>query len=88
MKKRILSLVMATMSVAMFGILYPEYILLPDTYDYIEERGPKKIYITCEGECTEDLSDLLYEKPENIRVSSKVLQILEEEGIVKWKNRN
>ena len=38
MKKRVLSLVMAAMSVAMFCILYPEYILLPDTYDYIAEK--------------------------------------------------
>lgn len=89
MKKRMLSLFMAAMSVAMFGVLYPEYILLPDTYDYIAEKGPKKI---CERCCEEtevsDLTDLLYEKPENIRVSLKVLQILEEEGIIKWKIRN
>ena len=88
MKKRILSLVMAAMSIAMFGILYPEYVLLPGTYDYIEERSPKKMCVTCERDCAEDLSDLLYEKPENIRVSSKVLQMLEEEGIEKWKNRD
>ncbi len=89
MKKQMLSLVMAAMSVAMFGILYPEYILLPDTYDYIAEKSPKMVYETCYGETSvEDLTDLLYEKPENIRVSSKVLQILEEEGIIKWKNRN
>ena len=89
MKKRMLSLFMAAMSVAMFGILYPEYILLPDTYDYIAEKSPQKMCEGCYGEFTVgDLTDLLYEKPENIRVSSKVLQILEEEGIVKWKNRN
>lgn len=89
MKKRMLSLIMAAMSVAMFGILYPEYILLPDTYDYIAEKSPKKICEICYVEAGEaDLTDLLYEKPENIRVSSKVLQMLEEEGIIKWKNRN
>ena len=88
MKKRVLSLVMAAISVAMFGILYPEYILLPDTYDYIAEKSPKKTCMTCERDCMEGLPDLLYEKPENIRVSSKVWQILEEEGIVKWKDRN
>lgn len=87
MKKRLLSIFMAAMSVAMFGILYPEYILLPDTYDYIAEKNPGNICRTYERDCTEDLTDLLYEKPENIRVSFKVLQILEEEGIVKWKNR-
>lgn len=86
MKKRVLSLFLAAMSVAMFGILYPEYILLPDTYDYIAEKSPKKMCTACEKDCAEDLTDLLYEKPENIRVSFKVLQILEEEGIVIWKN--
>ena len=89
MKKQMLSAIMAAMSVAMFGILYPEYILLPDTYDYIAEKSPKRVYESCHGDFyTEDLTDLLYERPENIRVSSKVLQILEEEGIIKWKNRN
>mgnify|MGYP003289782798 FL=1 len=89
MKKRMLSLFMAAMSVAMFGILYPEYILLPDTYEYIAEKSPKQVCETCHGELTmEDLTELLYETPENIRVSSKVLQMLEEEGIVRWKNRN
>jgi len=88
MKKRGLSLFMAAMSVAMFGILYPEYILLPDTYDYIAGKSPEIICEACERGCTKDLPDLLYEKPENIRVSSKVLQILEEEGIVKWRNRD
>ena len=89
MKKRMLSLFMAAMSVAMFGILYPEYILLPDTYEYIAEKSPKQVCETCPGELAmEDLTELLYETPENIRVSSKVLQMLEEEGIVRWKNRN
>jgi len=89
MKKRMLSLFMAAMSVAMFGILYPEYILLPDTYEYITEKSPKQVCEACHGELAmEDLTELLYETPENIRVSSKVLQMLEEEGIVRWKNRN
>lgn len=89
MKKRMLSLIMAAMSVAMFGILYPEYILLPDTYDYIAEKSPKWACETRNGELSiEDLTELLYETPENIRISSKVLQMLEEEGIVRWKNRN
>jgi len=89
MKKKVISLFMTAMSVAMFGILYPEYILLPDTYDYIAEKSPKKV---CEAgydeAITEDLTDLLYANPENIRISSKVLQMLEKEGTVKWKNRN
>lgn len=89
MKKRMLSIFMAVMSIAMFGILYPEYILLPDTYDYIAEKSPKTVCKIChEKTDMKDLTDLLYEKPENIRVSSKVLQILEEEGIIEWKNRD
>ena len=89
MKKRVFSIIMATMSVAMFGVLYPEYILLPDTYEYIEVKNPnQEREVFDDGFAIEGLTELLYEKPENIRVSSKVLQMLEEEGIVKWKNRN
>ncbi len=89
MKKRMLSMIMAAMSVAMFGILYPEYILLPDTYEYIAEKSPNRGYEAFDGGfAIEDLTELLYERPENIRISSKVLQMLEEEGIVRWKNRN
>lgn len=89
MKRRMLSLFMAAMSVAMFGILYPEYILLPDTYDYIAEKSPKRVCENCYVEAyAADVTVLLYEKPENIRVSSKVLQMLEEEGIIKWEIRN
>lgn len=89
MKKKVVSLFMTAMSVAMFGILYPEYILLPDTYDYIAEKSPKKVCEAYYDEIiTEDLTGLLYANPENIRISSKVLQMLEKEGIVKWKNRN
>lgn len=89
MKKQMLSMIMTAMCVAMFGVLYPEYILLPDTYEYIAEKSPKKVCESCHRDFfMEDLTDLLYERPENVRVSSKVLQILEEEGIIKWKNRN
>lgn len=89
MKRRMFSVVMATMSVAMFVILYPEYILLPDTYDYITNNTPKKICRICSGEYEgTELEDLLYEKPENVQISSKLLQMLEKEGIIKWKDRN
>ena len=89
MKKQMLSMIMTAMCVAMFGVLYPEYILLPDTYEYIAEKSPKKVCESCHRDFfMEDLTDLLYERPENIRISSKVLQMLEEEGIIKWKNRN
>jgi hypothetical protein len=86
MKKRVLSLLMAAMSVAMFGILYPEYILLSDTYEYIIEENLQKIENPehCSGNA--DLSELLYAEPEQIQVSSKLLQYLAEEGIIEWKN--
>ena len=87
MKKRVLSLCMAAMSVAMFGILYPEYILLPDTYEYIIEADPGIAWevLTTEGN-EMDLSELLQAEPEQICVSSKLLQYLAEEGKIVWKN--
>ena len=86
MKKRVLSLLMAAMSVAMFGILYPEYILLSDTYEYIIEENLQNIGNSENDWCNADLSELLYAKPEQIKVSSKLLQYLAEEGIIEWKN--
>lgn len=87
MKKRMLSISLAAMSVAMFGVLYPEYILLPDTYEYIiEESLQNEGYLPMQDESYADLSKLLQAKPEQIRVSSKLLQYLAEEGIVEWKN--
>ena len=89
MKKRVLSIIMAAMSVAMFGVLYPEYILLPDTYEYIADINPNQEQVVFDdGFAIEGITELLYEKPGNIRISSKVLQLLEEEGIVRWKNRD
>lgn len=86
MKKRILSLLMATMSVAMFGILYPEYILLSDTYEYIIEENLQNREQPWENYGNADLFELLHAKPEQIQVSSKLLQYLAEEGIVEWEN--
>lgn len=90
MMKRKLSVLLAAMSVAMFCVLYPEYILLPDTYEYIAEEE-----LRISGECavprtpgTAELTDLLYAKPDRIRVSSKILQILKEEGKKLWKNKD
>ena len=88
MKRRVLSLFMAAMSVAMFCIFYPEYILLPDTYDYIAEESSQ---VPCENSgqgSTEDWTNLMYAKPDLIRVTSKILQMMEKEGIVIWKNKN
>ena len=86
MKKRVLSLVMAAMSVAMFGILYPEYILLSDTYEYIIEENLQNTEDAEQYPGNVDLSELLYAKPEQIQISSKLLQYLAEEGIIEWKN--
>ena len=88
MKKQRLSAVLAAMSVAVFGILYPEYILLPETYEYIAETVPYEKNMFYGQEEVRELTDLLHAKPKQIRVSSKLLQMLEEEGITIWKNRN
>lgn len=87
MKKRVLSLLMAAMSVAMFGILYPEYILLPDTYEYISEKSSQEEAFYGEEQMA-DISKLLYAEPEQIRVSSKLLRYLAEEGRVLWKSKD
>jgi len=86
MKKRVFSLSLAAMSVAMFGILYPEYILLPDTYEYIIEEGLSEEIEFLQDASETDLSELLSANPEQIRVSSKLLQYLAEEGKIVWKN--
>ena len=89
MKKQMLSTVMATMCVAMFGILYPEYILLPDTYEYIIEENLQKEKIQSgESDFEADLLHLLQAKPEEICISSKLLQYIAEEGKAVWKNMN
>ena len=89
MKKRVLSAFAAGITGAMFGVLYPEYILLPDTYQYIEEINCQSRKIT-ETECDieDDINEMLYSDPENIVISSRFLQFLADEGIVLWKNLN
>lgn len=86
MKRRLLYALAAIISAAMFGIMYPEYILLPDTYDYIEEGS--KASETIKKDLEKDLTELLYAKPEQVRVSSRILQYLAEEGKVIWKNKS
>ena len=79
MKKRIFSAFMAGFSAAMFGVLYPEYILLPDTYQYIaevDELLQEQTEEFSEKELLTDISELLYAKPEEIEVSSKLMQFL------------
>lgn len=73
----------------MFGVLYPEYILLPDTYQYIEEvncQDGKKL--KSDSKKKTDLDKILYTDPENIVISSRFFQFLVDEGIVLWKNLN
>lgn len=87
MKKRALSAFVAGITGAMFGVLYPEYILLPDTYQYIEE-------FNCQGfeetgkirDVEDDIEQMLYGDPEQVVISSRLLQFLADEGIVLWKN--
>ena len=89
MKKRVLSVFAAGITGAMFGVLYPEYILLPDTYQYIEEVNVQDgIKSEKESKEKKDLNKLLYADPENIVISSRFFQFLVDEGIVLWKNLN
>ena len=91
MNRHKISAFAAGVSAAIFGILYPEYVLLPDTYEYIimEKNGQVEI-----GEVMEDVSDqdsleqLLSADPEQIMISSFFLEKLENKGLVLWKNMN
>ena len=55
-------------------------------YEYIIEENLQNIGNSENDWCNADLSELLYAKPEQIKVSSKLLQYLAEEGIIEWKN--
>ena len=91
MNRHKISAFAAGVSAAIFGILYPEYVLLPDTYEYIimEKNGQVEI-----GEVMEDVYDqdsleqLLSADPEQIMISSFFLEKLENKGLVLWKNMN
>ena len=72
----------------MFGILYPEYILLPDTYQYVEESywyGQKNTKRS-EANAKEHIKEMLYGDSKQIKISSRLFQFLLDEGIVLWKN--
>lgn len=88
MKRRIVSAFVAGITGAMFGILYPEYILLPDTYQYIEEINCQKQegIETMARDTAEDIEKMLYGDPDQIMISSRLLQFLSDEGSVLWKN--
>lgn len=91
MKKRIFSGFMAVVSAAMFGVLYPEYILLPDTYQYIiVEENCQKDWKDKQEETVRDeqIEQMLFADPDQIVVSSRFLQFLQDEGIILWKDKS
>lgn len=91
MRKRIFSGFMAAVSAAMFGVLYPEYLLLPDTYQYIiVEENCQKYLMTEEEETVGDarIEQMLFSDPDQIVITSRFLQFLQDEGIILWKDKS
>ena len=87
MNKQKLSAFLAGVSAAIFGILYPEYVLLPGTYEYIgmEMSGYEETVST--GTWNDDgLGQILTAEPEQIEISSYFLEKLKNKGLVLWKN--
>ena len=87
MNRQKLSAFAAGVSAAIFGILYPEYVLLPDTYEYIrmETRAWEETFIM-ETSDYGSLEELLMSEPEQIEISSYFLEKLKNKGLVLWKN--
>lgn len=73
---------------SIFGILYPEYVLLPEVYEYItvEEQD------TCKEKIEENkdgtLAELIKAEPQQIQISSYFVEKWSDRGFVLWKNRN
>lgn len=89
MNRRKLSAFAAGVSAAIFGILYPEYVLLPDTYEYIRMENNGRCWIGEEEMQTVDydcLQQLLSADSEQIIISSYFLEKLSDRGIISWKN--
>ena len=88
MKKKIMSAFAAGMMGMMFGILYPEYILLPDTYHYVKESdwSGQENTKRSERNAKDHMNEMLYGDSKQIKVSSRFFQFLLDEGIVLWKN--
>ncbi len=89
MNKHKLSAFAVGVGAAIFGILYPEYALLPDTYEYIrlESDGFEESAEILEGAANYDsLEQLLSADPEQIVISSYFLEKLSDRGIVLWKS--
>lgn len=91
MNRQRISAFAAGVCAAVFGVLYPEYVLLPDTYEYIIME--KNCQEEQTGEETEqsyydELEQMLSAGPEQIVVSSYFLDKLADKGIVLWKSKN
>lgn len=89
MNRRRFSAFAVGISAAIFGILYPEYVLLPDTYEYIriEKNGFEETVKQAEDISDYDnLEQLLWADPEQIEISSYFLEKLSDRGIVLWKS--
>lgn len=89
MNRRKLSAFAVGISAAIFGILYPEYVLLPDTYEYIRienidfEETSKTVE---EIPDYDSLEQLLWADPDQVVISSYFLEKLSDRGIVLWKS--
>ena len=87
MNRQKLSAFAAGASAAIFGILYPEYVLLPDTYEYIRmETSVLEEMFIVETSDYDRLEELLMSEPEQIEISSYFLEKLKNKGLVLWKN--
>lgn len=89
MNRHKISAFAAGISAAIFGILYPEYVLLPDTYEYIIMEKDSQEETEEAGKTAWDygsLEHLLSADPEQIEISSYFLERLENKGLVLWKN--
>ena len=87
MNRQKLSAFAAGVSAAIFGLLYPEYVLLPDTYEYIRmETSVLEETFIVETSDYGRLEELLMSEPEQIEISSYFLEKLKNKGLVLWKN--
>lgn len=87
MNRQKLSAFVAGVSAAIFSILYPEYVLLPDTYEYIRmETSALEETAIKETSDYGGLEELLMAEPEQIEISSYILEKLKNKGLVLWKN--
>lgn len=87
MNRQKLSALVLGISAAIFGILYPEYVLLSDTYEYIGmEMSGYEESVSMWTQDSEGLRQILMAEPEQIEISSYFLEKLNNKGLVLWKN--